>query len=51
MQKLSKAVLSDLEPLKNMGEICKNDIYHSFRNFDTKMLAWIENIKRGTICI
>ena len=45
--KTLRKLISDLEPLKNMGEICKNDIYHSFRNFDTKMLAWIENIKEG----
>lgn len=45
--KTLRKLISDLEPLKNMGKICKNDIYHSFRNFDTKMLAWIENIKEG----
>jgi len=45
--KTLRKLISDLEPLKNMGEVCKNDIYHSFRSFDTKMLPWIENIKEG----
>lgn len=45
--KTLRKLISNLEPLKNMGEICKNDIYHSFRSFDTKMLPWIENIKEG----
>ena len=27
--------------------ISENDIYHSYRNFDIKMLPWIEKIKEG----
>ena len=42
-----KSLIGDLASLKIMGEIYKNDIYHSYRNFDTKMLPWIENIKEG----
>ena len=42
-----KSLIGDLPSLKIMGEIYDKDIYHSYRNFDTKMLPWIENIKEG----
>ncbi len=42
-----KQLIGDLPSLSVMGEIDKDDIYHSFRNYDKKMLAWIENIKEG----
>ena len=42
-----KSLIGDLQAMKIMGEISHNDIYHSYRNFDTKMLPWIENIKEG----
>jgi len=42
-----KSLIGDLPSLKIMGEIDANDIYHSYRNFDTTMLPWIENIKEG----
>jgi DNA (cytosine-5)-methyltransferase 1 len=45
--KTLKSLIGDLPSLKIMGEISENDIYHSYRNFDTKMLLWIENIKEG----
>jgi DNA (cytosine-5)-methyltransferase 1 len=45
--KTLRKLIGDLEPLQIMGEICKNDIYHTFRSFDKKMLPWIENIKEG----
>ncbi len=45
--KTLKSLIADLPSLKIMGEISENDIYHSYRNFDTKMLPWIENIKEG----
>ena len=45
--KTLKSLINDLPSLKIMGEISENDIYHSYRNFDTKMLPWIENIKEG----
>ena len=45
--KTLRKLISDLKPLKNMGEILESDIYHSYRNFDIKMLPWIENIKEG----
>ncbi len=42
-----KELIGDLASLSVMGEIDKDDIYHSFRNYDKKMLPWIENIKEG----
>jgi DNA (cytosine-5)-methyltransferase 1 len=45
--KTLKALIGDLPSLKIMGEIYDNDIYHSYRSFDTKMLPWIENLKEG----
>lgn len=45
--KVLKELISDLPPLSTMGEIDKDDIYHAFRRYDKKMLAWIENIKEG----
>lgn len=45
--KTLRELIFNLKPLKNMGEICENDIFHSYRSFDIKMLPWIENIKEG----
>ncbi|PPK61945.1 DNA (cytosine-5)-methyltransferase 1 [Malaciobacter marinus] len=45
--KTLKALIGDLPSLKIMGEIYDNDIYHSYRSFDTKMLPWIRDIKEG----
>mgnify|MGYP003433847479 FL=1 len=45
--KTLKSLIADLSSLKVMGEISENDIYHSYRNFDIKMLPWIEKIKEG----
>ena len=45
--KTLKELISDLQSLTTMGEIDENDIYHAFRRYDKKMLAWIENIKEG----
>ncbi len=42
-----KSLIGDLSSLTTMGEIDENDIYHAYRNFDSKMLPWIENIKEG----
>lgn len=42
-----RQVIGHLPSLQNMGEIWAEDIYHNFRNYDPKMLAWIENIKEG----
>ena len=45
--KTLKKLIGDLPSLMTMGEISDNDIYHSFRKYDKKMLPWIENIKEG----
>lgn len=36
-----------LDKLNVFGEISKTDIYHSFREYDKRMLPWIENLKEG----
>lgn len=36
-----------LEKLNKMGTISENDIFHSFREYDVKMLPWIEKLKEG----
>jgi len=36
-----------LQKLNKMGEIDESDIFHSFREYDEKMMPWIENIKEG----
>ncbi|MDD2387405.1 MAG: DNA cytosine methyltransferase [Bacteroidales bacterium] len=36
-----------LETINEMGQISETDIYHSFREFDKKMLPWIANLKEG----
>ena len=45
--KTIKEVIGDLKPLTIMGEILEDDIYHSFRKYDIKMLNWIKDIKEG----
>jgi len=42
-----KDLIGSLPSLSVMGEVDEDDIYHSFRNYDKKMLPWIENIKEG----
>jgi len=36
-----------LPKLNKMGQISETDIFHSFREYDKKMLPWIENLKQG----
>ena len=45
--KTLKELIGDLPLLKEMSKIDKNDIYHSFRAYDKKMIKWIENIGEG----
>lgn len=45
--KTIKEVIGDLKQLTIMGEILEEDIYHSFRKYDIKMLNWIKDIKEG----
>ena len=44
--KIIKELINKLEKLNKFGEI-SNDIYHSFRPYDKKMLPWIEKLKEG----
>lgn len=44
--KTLRQLIGDLPSLTEMGEI-SNDIFHSYREFDERMLPWIENLKEG----
>lgn len=41
-----RELIGDLPTLKKMGEI-SDDIFHAFREYDKRMLPWIENLKEG----
>lgn len=42
-----KHVIGKLTPLKKMGEIDRDDFYHSFRKYKPEMRDWIKNLKEG----
>jgi DNA (cytosine-5)-methyltransferase 1 len=42
-----RELISDLPKLESMGEIAESDIYHMFRRYDERMLAWIKDTKEG----
>lgn len=42
-----KQVIGHLPPLKTMGEISNDDIYHNFRKYAPHMESWIADIKEG----
>ena len=44
--KTLRQLIGDLPSLTEMGEI-SNDIFHSYREFDQRMLPWIENLEEG----
>ncbi|MGX1023870.1 DNA cytosine methyltransferase [Psychroflexus sp. MBR-150] len=44
--KTLRQLIGDLPSLKEMGEI-SNDIFHSYREFNQRMLPWIENLNEG----
>lgn len=44
--KTLRQLIGDLPSLIQMGEI-SNDIFHSYREFDQRMLPWIENLEEG----
>lgn len=46
-EKTIRQVIGDLQSLNKMGEISKNDIYHSFRKYNPEMRKWISNLKEG----
>lgn len=43
---LRKAI-GNLKPLNDFGAYDSNDIYHSFRNYDSYMREWIHDLKEG----
>ncbi|MFP3832492.1 DNA cytosine methyltransferase [Chryseobacterium sp. SIMBA_028] len=45
--KTLRELFTGLEKLNKMGTISGNDIFHSFREYDVKMLPWIEKLKEG----
>lgn len=46
-EKTLRQVIGHLPPLKTMGEIWKDDIYHNFKKYSPQMEAWISDIKEG----
>lgn len=44
--KTLRQLIGDLPSLTQIGEI-SNDIFHSYREFDQRMLPWIENLEEG----
>ncbi|WP_282042698.1 DNA cytosine methyltransferase [Winogradskyella flava] len=44
--KTLRQLIGDLQSLTKMGEISK-DIFHAYREFDQRMLPWIETLKEG----
>lgn len=46
-EKTLKEIIGNMPVLHNMGEISESDIYHFFRNYDKRMLPWIEHTKEG----
>lgn len=45
--KTLRHLFSELEKINEMGKISEIDIFHSFREYNPKMLPWIENLKEG----
>ncbi len=44
--KTLRQLIGDLPALEEMGEISE-DIFHAYREFDQRMLSWIENLEEG----
>ncbi|WP_242133387.1 DNA cytosine methyltransferase [Aestuariivivens marinum] len=44
--KTLRELIGDLPSLREMGEI-SSDIFHAYREFDQRMLPWIENLEEG----
>ncbi len=42
-----REVIGALKPLKEFGEIDKDDIYHAFREYPIHMREWISDLKEG----
>ncbi len=45
--KTLRELIGNLPSLNKMGEISNDDIFHSYRAFDKRMITWIENLKEG----
>lgn len=45
--KTLREIIGDFKPLKHMGEIDPDDIFHSFRPYKNYMLDWIKDLKEG----
>lgn len=43
-----RQTIGHLKSLKEMGEIDKTDIYHSFRGYPEYMVDWIKDLKEGS---
>lgn len=46
-EKTIREVIGDLPTLIHMGEIDNDDIYHSFRKYNSEMRNWIHDLKEG----
>lgn len=46
-EKTLREIIFDFPRLTKMGQICQDDIYHSFREYSIHMRPWIANIKEG----
>lgn len=46
-EKTLKEVIGYLPSLNSMGDISPDDIYHSFKKYNLRMLTWIQDIKEG----
>lgn len=42
-----RELIGDLPSLQKMGQICSEDIYHSFREYDVRMRPWIQDLLPG----
>lgn len=47
IEKTLKETIGHLKSLTTMGEIDKNDFYHSFREYPEHMRCWIHSLKEG----
>lgn len=45
--KTLKEVIGKYPPLIEMGSVLDSDIYHNFKEYDARMLPWVENTKEG----
>jgi len=45
--KTLRQLFSGLEKINEMGKISETDIFHSFREYDPKMLSWIGHLNEG----